>query len=262
MNNKLCRKYIASVRRSLPSSCRNKQAYIKNLAESVQCYCSEHSEVSMEKLEATFGTPEEIAESFSQEQSGEAIIRERKLARRRRICLLAAFLLLLALGIFLAVFLGNENGRRKGDGNLVTEKEEAFHLEETIVRGDLEEIDLTGQSASYPVSEEGDSLAPAKATKIRAAKEVSCLDAEGDVVWYAEITADFLIPDSAVSALAEAMLEEPQIHIEVLDDSWQVEADDTIHTNNLTQVTFLIQYQGEAWEETVSFSCDEEGALE
>lgn len=269
--NQLSNKYIASVRKALPSYCQNKRSYIGDLSASVRSYCTEQPDTDMEQLLLTFGSPTEIAEAFLQEQSGEALVQQKKLARIRQLLLLSALLLLVVIGIawFGTAFRNRSSSALQGF-SLVPEilgsneiHNRAYHYDESIKLHNTTELDLGDRPLSFPTAIlESIGTIPYRLTKIHATKSLSCLDRDGSVRWTAEITTDFTTPSVfSPHELIELVMMEPEISIEVMDSTCTVDVKDIVYTAELTQVTLLIQSSGISEEKLLTFFCDKDGNL-
>lgn len=75
------KQYILNVKTKLPKG-KNRETLLENLRESVHTYYEEHLSADLDELYKRFGTPDEIAESFSDASSPSSILTAKDLPKR------------------------------------------------------------------------------------------------------------------------------------------------------------------------------------
>ena len=75
------KQYILNVKKKLPKG-KNRETLLENLRESVHTYYEEHLSADLDELYKRFGTPDEIAESFSDASSPSSILTAKDLPKR------------------------------------------------------------------------------------------------------------------------------------------------------------------------------------
>ena len=89
---KICRQYVHCVQKQLPCTGTQKKRYLAPLEESVRSYAAEHSELSVEELCEVFGTPEQVAATYLENEEPEQI-RRRLRTRKLMVCLLVVVII-------------------------------------------------------------------------------------------------------------------------------------------------------------------------
>ena len=107
--------YYREICRCLPCSGNSKKRILSRLKETINCYLEEHPEADFAQLEAHFGTPRQIADSYISELSVTEI--SQKIQIRKWILMIIGILCaavltvwLIAVGIAAINELGNSSG--------------------------------------------------------------------------------------------------------------------------------------------------------
>lgn len=100
-NNPVLKRYIRSISRKLPSG-KMKEPIIAQIRECVVDYIQEHPEADFEMVQAHFGTPQEIAESYVNEQDTSTLLHKMSIKKKVLVIVagvMAAVLLLWAAAV-------------------------------------------------------------------------------------------------------------------------------------------------------------------
>lgn len=127
MNREL-KRYYRDILHLLPGNVKQKKQLMETLWESVSAYIEENPQVTIQEVQAHFGTPQQIAAAYLEEMSTPEVIKKIK-TRKTVICIICAAvaLALLMWGIVLAIALSDAQNSAKGNvetGNLVIEEME------------------------------------------------------------------------------------------------------------------------------------------
>jgi len=94
-NNPVLKRYIRSISRKFPSG-KMKEPIIAQIRECVVDYMQEHPEADFEMVQAHFGTPQEIAESYVNEQDMSTLLHKMSIKKK---------VLVIVAGVMATIFL-------------------------------------------------------------------------------------------------------------------------------------------------------------
>lgn len=83
------------------------------LSESVDAYCKEHENTTVQDMYCVFGSPEEIADAFALQQDGKEMLSLKKNHAKKYIFSIGLGMLLIYAVAVLSVLLANSNALKK-----------------------------------------------------------------------------------------------------------------------------------------------------
>ena len=95
-NDSALKRYIRSISDALPCSMRAKKQIISQIRESIVVYLQENPEADLATVQAHFGTPQEIAASYVNEQDTSTLLHKMSIQKK---------VLAIVAGVMAAIFL-------------------------------------------------------------------------------------------------------------------------------------------------------------
>lgn len=90
----ISKKYISNVKKSLHSNCKDCRKLIRTLKNEVEIYVSENHDANMHDLISSFGSPDEISDSYYSNLKPSEIKKQKQIKRYILICTICVIMVI------------------------------------------------------------------------------------------------------------------------------------------------------------------------